>query len=350
MKLLSAILLIAAASAQQTVAVKAQRVSRTITLPGEFLPYEQVDLHARVAGFLETIEADRGSVVKSGQLLARLSAPELDAQRAEAEAKAKAIEAQRREAEAKLVAAESTAERLRTAAKTPGAVAANEVILAQKAVDAARALADSLARSMQAAEAAVKAVEQLQSYRNITAPFDGVITERYAHPGALAGPQHGPLLRLERLSRLRLVVAVPEANAGSVSVGARVSFTVPAHPGETFTGVVARAARSLDAKTRTMPVELDVANAAGRLAPGMFPSVEWPAGSARPVLLVPKTAVVTTTERTFVIRSENGKAKWVNVTKGAASGDLVEVMGALRDGDQVVLRATDEIREGAALR
>jgi hypothetical protein len=82
----------------------------------------------------------------------------------------------------------------------------------------------------------------------------------------------------------------------------------------------------------------------------MFPAVQWPVRSARASLLVPKTAVVTTTERTFVIRAENGKAKWVNVSKGPASGDLVEVMGPLREGDRVVLRATDEIREGAALR
>ena len=98
-----------------------------------------------------------------------------------------------------------------------------------------------------------------------------------------------------------------------------------------------------------MPVELDVLNRDGSLAPGMYPSVKWPVRRAQPALFVPKTSVVTTTERTFVIRDRNGHAEWVDVKKGAAEGDLVEVSGALATGDRVVRRATDELREGTAL-
>jgi hypothetical protein len=112
---------------------------------------------------------------------------------------------------------------------------------------------------------------------------------------------------------------------------------------------VQRIAHVLDAKTRTMPVELDVFNRDGSLAPGMYPTVNWPVRHSRPALFVPRTSVVTTTERTFVIRNSDGRAEWVDVKKGAAERDLIEVIGNLRPGDMVVRRATDELREGAAI-
>ena len=99
-----------------------------------------------------------------------------------------------------------------------------------------------------------------------------------------------------------------------------------------------------------MAVELDVANPDGTLAPGMYPTVKWPVRRTRPALYVPRTSVVTTTERTFVVRSQNGRAQWVDVRKGAAEGDLVEVLGDLKAGDLVVRRATDELRDGAPLK
>jgi len=143
------------------------------------------------------------------------------------------------------------------------------------------------------------------------------------------------------------VVAVPEAVAGGVVRGARAQFTVPAWPGETFSGVVARIADSLDPKTRTMPVELDVANANGRLAPGMYPELTWPVRRSAPSLLVPPTSIVTTTERTFVIRVRDGHAEYVDVVRGTPADDLVEVFGALRAGDEIIRRGTDEIRQGS---
>src|SRR6185295_4091714 len=96
-----------------------------------------------------------------------------------------------------------------------------------------------------------------------------------------------------------------------------------------------------------MPVELEVRNPDLRLGPGMYPEVQWPVRRPQPSLLLPPTAIVTTTERTFVIRVNNGVAEWVNVSRGARVGDLVEVFGALKDGDLIVRRGTDEIREGA---
>ena len=105
--------------------------------------------------------------------------------------------------------------------------------------------------------------------------------------------------------------------------------------------------QSLDEKTRTMPVELDVKNADLRLGAGMYPEVQWPVRRPQPSLLVPPTSIVTTTERTFVIRVKNGTAEWVNVGRGARVGDPIEVFGGLKDGDTIIRRGTDEIREGS---
>jgi RND family efflux transporter MFP subunit len=335
----------------EVVHVVIKPVERQVRLPGEFQAYLAVDLHAKVSGFVRRTTVDRGSVVKQGQLLATLAAPEMQAQIVEAESKAQALELQRAEAEAKRAAAQSTYDRLKSASATPGVVAENDVVVAQKAAEAAEAAVRSYQNSMKAAQAHLEAVRDLGQYLEIKAPFDGIITERNVHPGALVGPgsERMPLFRLRQVSRLRLIVAVPEALVGAIVQGARVPFTVPAYPGETFTGVVSRTAHDLDPKTRTMPVELEVKNTDLRLAPGMYPEVSWPVKRPQPSVLVPPTSVVTTTERTFVIRVKDGTAEWVNVGRGARVGDLIEVFGLLQDVDVIVRRGTDEIREGTKL-
>jgi RND family efflux transporter MFP subunit len=331
--------------------VESKPVSRTIELPGEFLPFESVEIHAKVRGYVERVLVDRGSVVKQGQLLAELSAPEMQSQIAEAESKRQSVEAERLQADAQLAAAQSTYDRLKKAAETPGAIAGNELIQAEKQVEAAQALVQSKQQASRAAEATVKAQKDLAGYLRITAPFDGVVTDRLVHPGALVGPGPDPvLLVIQQVSHLRLVVPVPEENVGAIARGARVEFVAPAYPDRRYAGTVARISHALDQKTRTMAVELDVFNRDGSLSPGMYPAVKWPVRSSRPVLLVPKTSVVTTTERTFVIREQNGHAEWVDVTKGPADGDRIEVSGNLRAGDMVIRRATDEIRNGSAIR
>jgi len=331
------------------VRVVAKTVDRQVKLPGEFRPYLDVPIHARVAGFVRTVTVDRGSHVRQGQVLATLDAPEMQSQVVEAQSKAQALELQRAEAAARLASAKSTYERLKAASATPGVVAENDVLVAQKTMEAAEALVNSYADSIKAAQAQVQAVKDLQQYLTIKAPFDGIITERNVHPGALAGPGSGstPLIVLHQISRLRLVVAVPEAIVGAMVTGARVPFTVPAYPGETFTAVLNLVSHDLDEKTRTMAVELDVKNPDLRLGAGMYPEVQWPVRRPQPSLLVPPTAIVTTTERTFVIRVDNGTAHWVNVTRGARAGDLVEVFGALKEGDTIVRRGSDEIRDGS---
>jgi RND family efflux transporter MFP subunit len=339
------------AQAAELAPVISKSISRTIELPGEFQAFQSVRIHARVRGYVERVAVDRGSVVKRGDVLAELTAPEMQAQIAEAESKVQAAESERLQAAAQLAAAQSTSDRLRQAAETPGAIAGNELIQAQKQVEAAQALVESKQQASRAAEAVVRAQKDLEAYLRIDAPFDGVVTERLVHPGALVGPSADPvLLVIQDVSHLRLVVAVPEEDVGGIVTGARVEFRVPAYPERTYAGTVARIAHALDEKTRTMAVELDVFNRDGSLSPGMYPAVQWPIRGSRPLLLVPKTSVVTTTERTFVIRDRNGRAEWVDVRKGSPEGDLIAVAGDLKPGDMVVRRANDEIREGDAMR
>ena len=331
--------------------VVSKTVSRTVDLPAEILPYLTVSLHAKVPGYVERVLVDRGSPVKEGDLLIELTAPEMQAQIAEAESKVPVAEADKLQAEAQLAAVRSTYQHTAEAAKTPGAVAGNDLILAQKQVDAAQAVVNSREKATAAARSAVSALQTMLAYLKIAAPFDGVVTDRLVHPGALVGPGGADpaLLVIQQVSHLRVVVPVPEEDVAGIVPGARVEFSVPAYPTRSFSGTIARIAHVLDQKTRAMSVELDVMNRDGALAPGMYPSVKWPVRSPRPQLWAPKTSVVTTTERTFVIRAHSGQAEWVDVKKGVTEGDLVELTGNLKPGDMVVRRATDEIRDGAPI-
>jgi membrane fusion protein, multidrug efflux system len=340
------------ATAVETVRVIASSVDRTVTVPGEILPYLHVDVHAKVEGFVEKITVDRGSVVKEGQLLATMFAPELESQRAEAEAKVRTAESQQAEAQARLVAAQSTYDRMKAASATPGVIAGNELVQAEKQVDAERARVNSAESAVRAAQSALKNTEEIRAYLRVSAPFAGVITARNVHPGALVGTGKGsePMFELETVNRLRLVVPVPEADIAGIVKGARVAFSVPAYPGQTFYGAVSRIARSIDAKVRAMPVELDITNLNGRLAAGMYASVTWPVRGNHTILLVPPASVATNSERTFVIRIVNGAAEWVDVKKGSVQADLIEVIGPLHEGDTILKRASDEIRPGTRLR
>jgi RND family efflux transporter MFP subunit len=312
--------------ALETVVVQAQMLSTTVPLSGELTPYESVALFPRVQGFVEQIAVDRGSRVKAGQFLARLSAPELLSQRAEAASKAHADR--------------STYERLRAASATPGAVSKHEIELAEAAA--------------KAGESRVRALETLAEYLLVKAPFDGTVTERNVHPGALVGPPTGanavPMLRIEQTTRLRLSVAVPESYLGSVTEGVSAEFSVRAWPGERFRAGVQRIAHTLDPHTRTMPVELDVDNSAGKLAAGMFVEVYWPVRRTTQSLFVPATAVVRTTERTSVSRVADGVLEQVPVQLGATMGDRTEVFGTLRAGDIVLKRGREELATGTRVK
>jgi membrane fusion protein, multidrug efflux system len=332
--------------------VVSRSLQSTTALPGELRSFRAVDVYAKVSGFVDSVNVDRGSRVQAGDSLATITAPELLAQIAEAQARIPAIEAQIAESEAKRSAAEIRLGHLRKAAQTPGAIALSEIEMTEKSIDAENARIQAIRASADAARASVRALEAMLPYLRVQADFAGVIAERSVHEGSLVGPQSkdsDPMFRLLEIDRLRLVVAVSENLVGSIRQGARIRFSVPAYPEQRFTGTVARSAYSVDPATRTMPVELDVDNAGGRLAPGMYADVAWPMSRGRSSLLVPPSAIKSTTERIFVIRVTDGIAEWVDVRRGASDGNLVEVTGNLRAGDRIVARATDEIRPGTGI-
>lgn len=335
------------------VRVVEQPLDVQLSLPGELVAYESVAVHPRVAGFVKAVAVDRGSVVRQGDLLVTLDAPEVLAQRAEAQSKRQGAEAQLAAARAKADADAATFDRLKAASATPGVVAGNDVAVAEKTADASRSQVVAAEQQVEAARQGALAVQELEGYLRVTAPFAGVVTERNVHPGALVGPTGGdsaPMVRVVDQRRLRLVVPVPEAYTSSLTIGASMPFKVAAFPGATFTGKVARIARSVDVATRTMAVELDVDNADGRLAPGAFCQVRWPVRRTGPSLFVPTASVASTTDRTFVVRIRAGKAEWVDVTTGLTAGPLIEVFGDLAAGDEVAVRGTDELRPGTEVR
>ncbi len=337
-----------------TVRVTERPLEVQLSLPGELRAYQSVDIFPRVTGFVKTVVVDRGSRVRAGDALATLEAPELVAQRAEAQSKLQAAEAQLAVARAKADADKGTFERLKAASATPGVVAGNDVLVAEKGADASQNQVVAAQQGVEAMRQALNAIRDLEGYLRITAPFAGVVTERNIHPGALVGPSSGtsapPLLRLVDNTRLRLVVPAPEAYTTQLTAGTDVPFSVAAYPGQRFTGRVARIARAVDVATRTMAVELDVANVDGHLAPGTFSQVQWPVRRSGPSLFVPSTSLGSTTDRTFVIRVRDGKTEWVDIRTGLTSGALVEVFGDLKAGDEVAERGTDELRPGTAVR
>lgn len=343
-----------ASTTVSTVTVASKKLQTTISLPAQLTPYEQVDIYPKVTGFVETVTVDRGSRVHRAQLLVKLTAPELVSQRSQADAAVKAAQSQLATAQAKLASDNGTYLHMVEAAKTPGVLAENDVLVAGQTVSADKGLVEAANQNVSAAKEALRSVSQTESYLMITAPFDGVVTTRNLHPGALIGPASGaggaqPILQIVDDKRLRLAVPIPEAQVGDMKTGQLVSFTVPAYPGQTFKAPIERISREVDEKSRTMPVELDVKNPDGRLSPGSFTNVSWPLQRSYPTLFVPTTAVTTDQQHTFVIRVRNGKADWVTVQTGQTVNGDIEVFGDLTAGDEVVKTASDAIHAGDAV-
>jgi membrane fusion protein, multidrug efflux system len=334
--------------------VDSHKLDTMLFLPAQITPYESVDVYPKVTGFLDTISVDRGSRVHAGEIIVRLSAPELLAQRAQAEAAVQSAEAQLSAAQAKFAADHGTYLHLAAASKTPGVVAGNDLLVADQTAAADRAQVQAASKTVQAARDNLRGVTQLESYLEIRAPFDGIVTQRNLHPGALAGPASGqagaqPIVQIETINRLRVVVPVPEAYVAGVQAGKAVTFNVPAYPGRSFRAPIARISQDINQKTRTMQVELDFHNANGEITPGTFANAEWPIQRPYPTLFVPSTAVTTNLQRTFVIRVRDGKAEWVDVTTGFSTNGETEVFGDLRPGDVVVRTASDSIGNGSSV-
>lgn len=335
--------------------VKAVRIvsarPRFITpLPGELHPYQDVWIKARVEGFVKRLYVDRGSWARRGQILALLSAPDLRARRLAAKQRLEVARAQYRASQADVARDRATLGRLKTSARlVPGSIAGNDIHIARQTVAADRAHAAARLAAVHSAAAVLSSLNALTDYLRVTAPFTGMIVERFISTGSLVGPSAAvpTLFRLQQLDPLRLVVEVPESDAAGIRSGGKVNFSVSTYPGRQFTGVIARIPDSLRRATRVMPVELNVANANRLLAPGMYAQVQWPIERPYPTLLVPTSAVASTTEETFVNLIKNRRIRWVPVHRGFTIGKNVEIFGKLRVGEMVALRGTDELRPRA---
>jgi len=315
------------------------RLAASISVPGELIPFQQVDLFAKINSYVKKLNADIGTQVHTGDLLATLEAPEINSQIA-------ALQSRIKQQEAIYIASKATYDRLLNTSKTPGTVSENDLEQAEAKKNADLANVD-------AAKSDYKAASANLDYLQIRAPFDGVVTSRNVNLGAYVGPGQGgavPLFVIQDQQRMRLVISVPEAYTGGLSNKSEVTFTVKSIPSGKFKAQVKRLAGALDEKLRAERLEMDVYNKDKKLLPGMYADVNIPVPSRDSVIILPKSAVVSSTEKIFVIRVSDNKAQWVEVKKGAASADQLEVYGDLKPGDQIVKIASDEIRNGSNVR
>jgi membrane fusion protein (multidrug efflux system) len=310
------------------------KLDASLQVPGELQAYQQVELFAKVNSYVKKMLVDVGSEVQAGQLLVTLEAPEINSQLAGAKSR---IQQQ----QAIYLASKSNYDRLLNTSKTPGTISQNDL-------DQAEAKKNADYANVEAAKSASQEVLANQNYLEIRAPFSGVITARNVNLGAYVGPsgKGQPLLVLQQQNKLRLIISIPESSTGGLSTKDAVTFTVRSLPNQKFTAKVARLAGALDDKLRSERLEMDVQNNNKKLLPGMYAEVNLSLPGRDSAIVIPKTALVMSTEKVFVIKVVNHKAQWVNVQKGAQSGDLVEVYGDIKSGDMLVKTANDEIRDG----
>jgi RND family efflux transporter MFP subunit len=312
-------------------------LSSSLQIPGELVAFQQVDLYAKENSFVRKLYVDVGSEVKTGQLLVTMEAPELSSLEAAAQSRLKSQEAL-------YIASKSNYERLLETSKTPGTISQNDL-------DQALAKKNSDFAQWDAAKAQSREIANRRGYLEIRAPFNGVITARNANPGAYVGPSgkgsEFPLFTLQEQKKLRLVIYVPEAYTGYLNQQDKVNFAVNAFPNAKFSAQVKRLAGALDSRLRSQRIEMDVTNANKQLLPGMVANVMIPLSTKDSTFILPKSAVVSSQERVFVIKVVNNKAEWVDVKKGRETDGRVEVFGELNANDLIVKTGSEELRNGS---
>lgn len=344
-------------------------VTQTLTVAAEFRPFQEIDLHAKVAGYVKSIGVDVGDRVQPGQLIAVLEVPELqDELQQDAAAIARAQDEVTR-ATADIERAESTHEVAHLASTRLAGVSRNRPNLiaqqdldeaasrdrvAEAQVSTAKATLAAARSQLEIARANESKTRTLVGYTRITAPFAGVITHRYADTGAMiqAGTssqtQTMPLVKLSENRLLRLIIPVPESAVPRIRSGQAVDVLVPS-VGRTFPGSVARSADRLDADTRTMRVEVDVDNPTLQLVPGMYAQVAIALQEAREALTVPVQAIDREQEKAHVlVVTAKNTVEPRDVTVRLESADAVAVDG-VADGEMVVLANRARLKPGMAV-
>jgi len=321
----------------QTGKVSEKTLSGSARLPGELQAFYNVEIFPKVNGFVKNLYVDRGSVVKKGQLLVVLEAPEMESQLQSANSRY--VQAQEN-----AVASKEKYERLSEAAKEPGSVSPLDLDDAMSKMKADQAMVNSERSN-------VESVQTMKDYLNIYAPFDGMITQRSISPGTLVSPgktSDQPMLVLQDINKLRLLVYIPEDYVDKVDLSKPVTYVLNAMPGQPQTARISRSANALSTLHQEA-IEIDVTNKQNLLKPGMYAEVQIPMLSGAKSLLVPSNAIVRSTERQYVIAVNKGRTNYIDIKAGLASHDSTEVFGDLKPGTTIITNANDEIKEGMSV-
>ncbi len=312
----------------------AERPDEEVVLPGTLQAFKESPIYARTNGYLVRWYKDIGSRVKQGELLAQIDTPEVDQELNQGRASRQQILSQ-------MELAKITSERWESLRKT-------DSVSAQEADQQSSGYQQSKA-NLVAADANVRRLEQLESFKNVYAPFSGVLTRRNVDPGALinAGAGGRELFDMAQVDILRVFISVPQAYGPSMKAGVKATITLQELPGQKFVGVVARTAQAIDPATRTLLTEVDVPNKDGRLLPGSFGQVHFAVGINVQRLTVPVNAMLFRTEgaRVAVVGADR-KVELRPLNIGRDYGATLEVLGGLAVSDQIVINPPDSLEDG----
>ena len=309
-----------------------------IALPGNMQAFADAAIYARTNGYLKRWLVDIGAHVRPGQLLAEIDTPEIDHQLQQAQADLGTAQAN-----AKL--AQTTAERYRDLMRSDS--------VSQQDLDNANGNLEAKTAAVESARANVRRLEQLQSFKRIDAPFDGVITARNTEIGALidSGSNARELFHVAAVQKLRVFVNVPEVYARAARIGLAADLTLKEFPGRRFEGTLVRTAQSIDVSSRTLLTEIDVDNPKGELLPGSYAEVHLKLPTPASTLKLPVSALIFRADGLMVATLKDGdRVAIVPVTTGRDYGNAVEIVGGLTGAERVVVNPPDSLTDGQTVR
>jgi RND family efflux transporter MFP subunit len=307
-----------------------------LVLPGNLQAFEESPIFARTNGYLLRWTKDIGSKVQKGELLAAIDTPEIDQELLQARAAREQIKAQ-------MELAKISADRWANLRKTDS--------VSQQEADQEASGYQQAQANLAASDANVRRLEQLESFKNVYAPFSGVLTQRNVDPGALinsgAGAAGKELFDISRVDPLRVFVNVPQAYAPSIKVGIKATITLQEFPGQKFLGTVARTADAIDPTSRTLNTEVDVPNKDGKLLPGSFGQVHFATGTSVPRITVPVNAMLFRAQGAQVAVLDNNNTVHLRpITIGRDFGATLEILGGVDANDRIVVNPSDSLEEG----
>lgn len=316
--------------------LQSSALDKTVSLPGELLPNEKVQVFGKVNGYVKKILVDIGTAVKKGQVIAILDAPEMQSKIAESKQRLASVKA-------KWISSNDVFKRLIEASKSDGVIAPMDLEKAKNQVASDNAL-------LQAGQSDLNAIQQTAGYLILKAPFSGTVTKRNVDAGAYVGKAgEMPLFEIEDNSSLRLRISIPEAMTGTKVKDNKVQFSIKAIPGKKYEGKLSRKSGSLDVNTRSEVWEFMITNSDHSLKSGMFADCRINIQREGKSFFVPFSAVVTTLEKKFVIKVQGNITSWVDVGQGINTTDKAEIFGKLNDGDTLVVKGNEELKADTKL-